>query len=698
MRRRTEFSFTITILTAFALLFIVAVGLVILGYRQTGARAAVESAEQSMTLAAQAADANIRAMVHPVATLVATLPSFMQDDDLAGPDEQHPLASILAANQTVQTVSLGNRDGTLEQMLRADSALPPDLPKPQEGEAYILREARAGAAMETWRFLTPDGHVRTVEVPARHDFDPQQTQWYLQATTDSVHTSTLYDLPLLGRPGISLSKRVSRSDEVLAVDITLSALASFLGQQRPSIGSQIFLFTDEGILLAHNRPELAVVRIDENRSTWTTLAASHDPLLREVWALHASGRLMPGEMIGINRPEGRLLAHLTLARDLAGPHVYVGVVAPLSDFSGIVDAAVRDGTLLSAVALLVGLAAIGLLAWRITRPLDALATEAQTIRRLQLDGPVSVISRITEIARLSESMDSMKSGLRLFRQYVPRDLVSQLMSQGAEARVGGEKRHITVMFSDVINFTTLSEGVDPEELMRITSAYFQAVTDELLRHRATIDKYIGDAVMALWNAPSANPQHALHACQAAVAVRDLTDQLCDTFDARGWPRLRTRFGIHTGDAIVGNVGSTDRMSYTAIGAMVNLASRLEGMNKFYGTRILISEQTRLAAGAGIVTRPVDLAVAKGANTPVEIHELLRVNTSNRPRVEPDGLAWCEMIRAYRAGRFRQAADALACVGDPHHDPLIALYAQRLQRLREQPPPPGWSPVNLMTTK
>jgi adenylate cyclase len=319
---------------------------------------------------------------------------------------------------------------------------------------------------------------------------------------------------------------------------------------------------------------------------------------------------------------------------------------------------------------------------------------------------VPVRSHIAEIARLSGAMDGMKSALRVFGAYVPRSLVGKLMQEEAAARIGGEKRPITVMFSDVEGFTTLAEGLPPEELMTIASAYFEELTTELLACHATIDKYIGDAVMALWNAPQDDRSHAWNACRAALQARLLTDRLCDRFAARGWPRLRTRFGLHTGEAVVGNLGSSDRMAYTAIGSMVNVASRLEGMNKAYGTQILVSEATRAAAGQGFVTRPVDLVLPKGAARPIELHELLGFAVVDRiadaplrpdPAVAARLPAWRRMVGAYRAGRFAEAAAALAEAGDPSTDPLAAVYAERITELRAGAPA-GWSPVLRFTTK
>lgn len=361
---------------------------------------------------------------------------------------------------------------------------------------------------------------------------------------------------------------------------------------------------------------------------------------------------------------------------------------------------------LVAAGLLVGSVGSALVARRIAGAMRQLAREAEAIRRLDLAAPVLPPGGAAEVNALAEAMGGMKSALRLFSVYVPRDLVRKLMAEGAEVKLGGERRRLTVMFADVQGFTGIAERMDPEELMHVTSAYFQAVTDELLDHHATIDKYIGDAVMAMWNAPKRDLAHALHACRAALHARALTLRLEEEFAARGWPRLHTRFGIHSGEAVVGNVGSTDRMAYTAIGSMVNLASRLEGMNKMYGTQILVSEATRLGAGSGFVFRPVDLVQAKGAQDPLEVHELIGLSVAGDPKDAPllaDRAqvarlpAWGEAIRAFRAGQFTRAAGALRDAGDPAADPLLAAYLARIER-HPHGPPADWSPVTRLDSK
>lgn len=399
------------------------------------------------------------------------------------------------------------------------------------------------------------------------------------------------------------------------------------------------------------------------------------------------------------RPRLRLPFTLTILRAF-------GIVVLLSGAAAAAGWLAGAGAPGALVAFALGLGGVVLAARSVARALRALAQEAEAVRRLDLAQPLRVDTRIAEAERLADAMRGMKGALRLFSVYVPRDLVRKLMAEGAEVKLGGERRRLTVMFSDVQGFTTIAERMDPEELMRIASAYFQALTEDLQRNHATIDKYIGDAVMAIWNAPRRDLAHALHACRAALEARALTLRLEEEFAARGWPRLHTRFGLHSGEAVVGNVGSSDRMAYTAIGSMVNIASRLEGMNKMYGTQILVSEATRIGAGSGFVFRPVDLVQPKGAQDPLEVHELLGLShaqdAAETPLVADAALvarlpAWGEAVRQWRGGQFARAMEALREAGDPARDPLLAAYAARLARYPEGPPS-GWSPVTRLDSK
>jgi adenylate cyclase len=569
-----------------------------------------------------------------------------------------------------------------------------------------MRRVLPGTATESWAFLDATGSPLGQRETPRAARDAPGPTWLLQAQEPGAHISPLYDLAAMRRPGLTISHGMAGGGAV-GLDVPLAELGRFLAARRVSPSGTAVLFTEDGILLGHEDPALAVGGGAAGAPTaWTTLAVSPDQALRALWRAYAEAQLAPGQTRILDIAGTDTLVHLETVEGFVAPRVLVGVQAPLSDFTAGIDRGIRNGTFLAAGALALGLVGLGLIAWRVAHPLGVLAREAEAIRRLDLAQPLRLASRITEVERLADAMGGMKSALRLFSVYVPRDLVRKLMVEGVEAELGGERRRLTVMFSDVQGFTTISERLDPEELMRITSTYFQALTDDLLDHHATIDKYIGDAVMAIWNAPKRDLAHALHGCRAALHARALTQRLEEEFAARGWPRLHTRFGLHSGDAVVGNVGSSDRMAYTAIGSMVNLASRLEGMNKIYGTQILVSEATRIGAGSGFVFRPVDLVLAKGTQDPVEVHELLGLSTAadakDAPLLADRALvarlpAWGEAIRRFRAGQFDAARDALHEAGDPAQDPLVAAYAARLARYPVGPPA-EWSPVTRLDSK
>jgi adenylate cyclase len=180
----------------------------------------------------------------------------------------------------------------------------------------------------------------------------------------------------------------------------------------------------------------------------------------------------------------------------------------------------------------------------------------------------------------------------------------------------------TGLFTDVQNFTGITEAADPDNLMRQTSRYFTVLTDAFLAEGGTVDKYIGDAVMVFWNAPHPQPDHVERACRAALAAKAASEILNQQFESEGLPRFVTRFGIHVGDAVVGNVGSAERMDYTVLGSSVNLAARLEGLNKEYGTTILVSDAVRERAEHDFRFRPVASVTAKGMTNETRVYELL----------------------------------------------------------------------------
>ncbi|MFI3215673.1 MAG: adenylate/guanylate cyclase domain-containing protein, partial [Methylococcales bacterium] len=260
---------------------------------------------------------------------------------------------------------------------------------------------------------------------------------------------------------------------------------------------------------------------------------------------------------------------------------------------------------------------------RIRRPLEALTTEMEKIGRFELNDEIFVPTRIYEINRMVQRLESMRRGLRSFEKYVPSDLVRDLIELGRDAKLGGEKKNLTIFFSDIANFTSISERLEPEKLVGFLGEYLTVVNDALSQNQATVDKYIGDSVMAFWGAPRNVENPAIKSCQAALECQRKINLLSQKWQSNGLDvEFKTRIGIHTGDVIVGNIGSETRMNYTIIGDNVNLASRIESANKFYGTSILVSETTHQQAKKRFVMRLIDFAVLNGKSTPIRLYELV----------------------------------------------------------------------------
>jgi class 3 adenylate cyclase len=295
------------------------------------------------------------------------------------------------------------------------------------------------------------------------------------------------------------------------------------------------------------------------------------------------------------------------------------------------------------------------LANKISGSLTQLAEDILKVRTFDLSGEGQTInSSINEIKEMSHAVDSMKKGLRSFKKYVPADLVVELLKIRKEAELGTDKRDITLMFTDIVDFTNISEKISPDELSKNLGQYLQQLSEAIKKNNGTIDKYIGDAIMAFWGAPNEVPNHAKAACYSVLECLNLVSSINLDLARRGYPPFKTRFGIHSGSAIVGNIGHTERLSYTAIGDNVNLASRIESINKAYGTEVLISEATYNEVKDEFVARAVDQVILKGKTQPLKIYQLIGVREGMSHQVLADIEAFNNMMELYFSGNISEA--------------------------------------------
>jgi adenylate cyclase len=286
----------------------------------------------------------------------------------------------------------------------------------------------------------------------------------------------------------------------------------------------------------------------------------------------------------------------------------------------------------------------------------------------------------------------------LFGQYVPPELVEEMAKEPESYTMEGRNEQLTVLFSDVVGFTSLSEGMDPKALAALMNEYLSAMTEVIRQERGTLDKYIGDAIMAFWGAPVSDPQHARHAVVAALRMRAALAALADDFRRRGWPELDIGIGINTGTMTVGDMGSRVRKAYTVMGDPVNLASRLEGLTRVYGVGIIVSEAVKEAL-PDFAFRELDRVRPKGKTQPVGIFEPLGPADALSGEARTALRLWNEALRAYRAQNWDQADVALYNLERQAGDSrLITLYRRRIEQLRRDPPPADWDGVTTFDSK
>ncbi|MFZ2086997.1 MAG: adenylate/guanylate cyclase domain-containing protein [Desulfobaccales bacterium] len=283
-----------------------------------------------------------------------------------------------------------------------------------------------------------------------------------------------------------------------------------------------------------------------------------------------------------------------------------------------------------------------------------------------------------------------------FGRYVSPSVVETIIHNPDRLELGGEEVETTVLFSDLEGFTHFSEAMSPQALIQLLNEYFTPMTRIIMAHQGTLDKYIGDALMALWGAPVPLADHALRACQAVLEMERTMTGLQKGWQARGLPRLTARFGLHTGPVVAGNVGSRERFDYTVLGDTVNLASRLEGVNKVYGTRVLLSEETGTRVKDRLLVRELDLVQVKGRSQPVAIYELIGLPPPEGP---PAWMAaFAAGLLAYRQCQWPEATRAFEEVLHlKPGDRPAQVFLERCRSLAAAPPP-DWQGVFVLDSK
>ena len=558
-----------------------------------------------------------------------------------------------------------------------------------------------GQASTYFQYYDRDLNKTKTTLKEQEQYDPRKRPWYKGAKrTKSTYWSDPYIFFENGKPGITVAAPVYlKNDElkgVLGVDITLEGLSDFLKNMNLSPNSIAMIFDQDGQILAYPEPEKMMtvedgeirnVRPHELGIPWLTQAFRQYEDQKEPFFAYTEGHQ-------------KYLARFSPFPEYFGKDWTLAIMAPEDDFLGDTKAILQITLWISAgvflVAILIGLA----LSKKLSNPIEVLSHEILEVGNFKLNNQIDIKTPIKEIQVMDTAISRMKNGLRAFQRYVPASLVQQLVVSGEDASLGGRDRELTIFFSDIDGFTAITEDTPPRDLMIQLSEYFDPIIRAIDEEKGTLDKFIGDAVMAFWGAPTINDDHAYYACRAALRCQEAIHKLNAIWIEKGLQPFETRIGLHTGYCIVGNIGSNDRMNYSVLGDTVNLAHRLEGVNKFYGTEIIISRSTYRYIKNNCICRILDQITVMGKTQSEQIYELLAEKTEDVPQeLESFAETFNKAYQHYTQREWQAALELFEeCLSFRSEDKPSLGYIKQCQNYLIRDPDKSWTPITKLDEK
>jgi class 3 adenylate cyclase/ABC-type nitrate/sulfonate/bicarbonate transport system substrate-binding protein len=549
---------------------------------------------------------------------------------------------------------------------------------------FALQRVRHRKFFDIWPHELGGYDVATdTDIRTLPGYQSAKTTHTLAVTEPSINPDT-------GFPIISLRIPIFRGVEFLgcaSANITVDVLSRFLDKHRASAGSTTFVADrNNGKIIAFPDKQKGV-RIENGALKIATLTDIDDPAVREAHRQHARTGADRFVFQSPTNGEDLIAAFADFPGGFGQPWQVI-TLTPIDDFVGTLKKTNRLMMVVIVVLTMVELFFIYFAASRLSRPVENVSRQLQAIESLNFDTPARAPSNIQEIAKLESAASLLRTSLKSFSSFVPLDVVRQLIKSGIPLTLGVEPRFLTVFFSDLENFSSHSETLAPADLLIQISTYLEEVSSAISEEGGTVDKFIGDGVMAFWNAPVQRPDHVLRACAAALRAARRMERVNDTWEAEGRPRIHIRIGLNCANVLVGNVGSSSRLSYTALGDGVNVAARLEGINRLFGTTICISDSIYDQVQADILARPLKRVQVKGRKTEFMIYELLafRASHDSELRVRERDEQLCAMTwrasQQIEAGDFSAAERAYRTVLDSFPgDPVAKLMLKECEESR-----------------
>ncbi|MEN6439815.1 MAG: adenylate/guanylate cyclase domain-containing protein [Syntrophobacter sp.] len=533
------------------------------------------------------------------------------------------------------------------------------------------------------------------------DYDPRVRPWYIGAKeTRGNYWTDLYISFRNKKPAITSSYPVIDNEGnflgAWGVDIELNQICDFL--KSIEIGktgitfilnakNEVVAFPDQSKIVKDENGSLRPVRVDELGVSYIDAAMQK--------------HLETGNNLLIVKSEGETyFASFSEFPDSFPVRWKIVTIFPADDFIGNAKEIVKKSVLICSFILLFSIILVILVSRSVTHPIRMLAEETKRIKNFELDDKLELVSYIKEIQMMRDSISAMKMGLQAFGKYVPAQLVRRLIETGEEVRLGGSKRELTVFFSDIVGFTSIAERTTPEDLMIHLSEYFDELSRIMSDQKGTVDKYIGDGIMAFWGAPLHDENHAYNACNASLLCQRKLAELNKKWRQEGKSLFVTRIGISTGETVFGNVGSSERINYTVMGDNVNLASRLEGVNKLFRTKIIVSSKTYEQTSGSFWFRPLGIFAVKGKSEKSEIYELLgRKDGEESKAVAELCREFTEGIEAYFAHDWNVAFKVFSMLAAKYPlDGPTHFYLSRCMQYCDTPPAADWDGIEYLESK
>lgn len=583
--------------------------------------------------------------------------------------------AVMRANEGFAWVSYSDKLGTFTGALRAKDKIRVNRSAIQDGQTTFVEHE-----------LNADG-LLVEDKRGQNTYDPRERPFFKLAAKAKQGTWTPPYVFAENVPGITYALPFYADgglEGVFTIDFDLGRLSDLARALQFSPNGRVVIVSDDDIVLAH--PTVSII-------------ATIDGKVELVKANDVADRAMQAVLAAPSATELEVDGTPYLARSLpinlpGGAKWRVLAFAPESDFTAGIGRRALSSLLISLVAIVIAVAVAWVLARRISQPLTHLAAEMDKVGEFRIDAAEEDHSMFREIEMMNTALSKMKGGLRSFASYVPRDLVRAVLASGQDARLSGDVRELTVYFSDLAGFTTLAETRKPDELVKFLGEYFDDMSKIIAEEKGTLDKYLGDGIMAFWGAPLPVADHAARACVAALRSQKRLVELTPE-----GVKLSARIGIATGDVLVGNIGSTERLNYTVMGDTANLSARLESLNKQYGTYCMIDETTYEKAKSVIVARPLDVVAVKGKTRGVRVYEILALTADNDLRAVAIAKHSTTALDAYLARRFDEAAEAWGKVLEHiPGDRTAATLQDRATAFAALPPGPDWEGVTVVTEK